>query len=47
MPEALTSDRFNEHTDCVMAGHSYCTDDCCEDGVCILCGYDVLAEEDL
>jgi hypothetical protein len=41
VPEAcLTSDKFNEDTDCVMLGHMYCEQMCCDPDICILCGFD-------
>jgi len=37
---SLTSDKFNEHTDCVMVGHAWfkCSDPDCLFFMCYACG---------
>lgn len=41
----LSSENFNEHTDCVMVGHAYCDQGCCDGDMCLTCGHDRGEEE--
>lgn len=34
---SLTSDKFNENTDCVMVGHLYCDCGCGDPDICMFC----------